>query len=127
MPLRKIQTPNAPQAIGPYSQAIVVGNLLFISGQLPIDPATGAMQPDNIEAQTHQVLKNLSAIAEAAGSSLAAMVKSEVFLIDMAEFGLFNQIYALYFPKEPQPARATVQVAALPKNARIEIACICAL
>lgn len=126
MPLRKIQTPNAPEAIGPYSQAIVVGNLLFISGQLPIDPATGAMQPDNIEAQTHQALKNLRAIAEAAGSSLASAVKTEVFLIDMAEFTLFNQIYALYFEAQPQPARTTIQVAALPKNARIEIACICA-
>ncbi len=127
MPLRKIQTSNAPEAIGPYSQAIQVGQLLFVSGQLPIDPATGSMQPDQIEAQTHQVLKNLRAIIEAAGGSFASVVKTEVFLIDMAEFALFNQVYALYFPTAPQPARATIQVAALPKNARIEIACICAL
>jgi 2-iminobutanoate/2-iminopropanoate deaminase len=121
-----LSTTQAPAAIGPYSQGIVAGNLLFISGQLPLDPGTGALAEGSIERRTHQCLKNLKAIAEAAGTSLGRAVKVTVFLTDMENFARVNQVYAQYFDRNP-PARSAVQVAALPKNADIEIEAIISL
>lgn len=118
-----ISTENAPSAIGPYSQAVKTGNLVFVSGQIPIDPKTGEFVSDEVAEQTEQVLKNLSAVLEAAGSSLNNVVKTTVFLADMNDFATMNEIYAKYF-SENKPARATVQAARLPKDARVEIECI---
>jgi 2-iminobutanoate/2-iminopropanoate deaminase len=115
-----VSTPAAPAAIGPYSQAIRAGNLLFVSGQIAIDPATGQVIPGGIVEQTHQVLKNLGAILEAAGASFDRVVKTTVYLMDMAEFAAMNQVYAEYFPT-PAPARATIQAAGLPRGVRVEI------
>jgi 2-iminobutanoate/2-iminopropanoate deaminase len=115
-----ISTTTAPSAIGPYSQAIRVGNLLFVSGQIPIDPATGEVVAGDIRAQTRQVLKNLAAIVEAAGSSLDRVAKTTVYLRDLSEFAAMNEVYAQFFGGEP-PARSTVQVARLPRDAAIEI------
>jgi len=115
-----ISTAAAPSAIGPYSQAIRVGNLLFVSGQIPIDPATGEVVAGDIRAQTRQVLKNLAAIVEAAGSSLDRVAKTTVYLRDLSEFAAMNEVYAQFFGGEP-PARSTVQVARLPRDAAIEI------
>ncbi|MBX7055914.1 MAG: RidA family protein [Pyrinomonadaceae bacterium] len=118
-----ISTDNAPGAIGPYSQAIKAGGLVFCSGQIPIDPATGNFVSDNVGEQTDQVLKNLSAVLEAAGSSLDGVVKTTVFLADMGDFAEMNEIYGKYFDSN-KPARATVQAARLPRDARVEIECI---
>jgi len=118
-----IQTPLAPKAIGPYSQAIRFGQLLFTAGQIPLDPHTGQLVGDDIATQTRQVLENLRAIVEAAGSSLAHVVKTTCYLVDLGDFQTFNQIYAEYFG-ESAPARSTVQVASLPAGARVEIECI---
>ena len=118
-----ISTKNAPDAIGPYSQAVKVGNLIFCSGQIPIDPATGEFISEHIAEQTRQVLKNLSAVLEAAGSSLDSVVKTTVFLVDMNEFTQMNEVYAEFF-SENKPARATVQAARLPRDTRVEIDCI---
>ncbi len=118
-----ISTENAPGAIGPYSQAIKAGGLVFCSGQIPIDPATGNFVSDNVSEQTDQVLKNLSAVLEAAGSSLDGVVKTTVFLADMNDFGEMNEVYGRYFDTN-KPARATVQAARLPRDARVEIECI---
>ena len=118
-----IHTPNAPAAIGPYSQAIEVGNLIFVSGQIPVDPATGAFAGDDITSQTHQSLKNLRAILEEAGSGLDKVAKTTVFLKDMNDFAAMNAVYAEYFT-EPYPARAAVQVGRLPKDALVEIECV---
>ena len=115
-----IATTQAPQAIGPYSQAVQVGNLLFASGQIPINPATGALVTDTFEAQVSQVLKNIEAILQAAGATFAHVVKTTVFLKDMEKFAAMNAIYARCFPENP-PARSTVQVARLPKDVEIEI------
>lgn len=115
-----ISTANAPAAIGPYSQAIVAGGLLFVSGQIPLNPATGAMVEGGIEAQTARVLDNLKAIVEAAGSSLAKVVKTTVYITDINDFGKVNEIYAGYFTENP-PARVCVEVSNLPKGALIEI------
>jgi 2-iminobutanoate/2-iminopropanoate deaminase len=115
-----ISTPNAPAAIGPYSQAVRTGNLIFVSGQIPLDPATGQLVRGDIGTQTQQVLENLAAVLEAAGSSLAKVVKTTVYLRDLGEFGRMNEIYAKFFAGSP-PARATVQVARLPRDAAIEI------
>jgi 2-iminobutanoate/2-iminopropanoate deaminase len=115
-----VSTPNAPQAIGPYSQAVRAGEWLFVSGQIPLDPATGQVVAGDIAVQTDRVLQNLRAILEAAGSSLDAVVKTTVFLADLDEFAAMNQVYGRYFPA-PAPARATVQVARLPRDVRIEI------
>lgn len=120
MPNKAIYTSSAPAAIGPYSQGIAAGELAFISGQLPIDPATGNFVGDNIESQTRQSLENLKAILEENGMTMADVTKTTVFLADIAEFAAMNQIYGEYFA-EPYPARAAFQVAALPKNARVEI------
>ncbi len=118
-----ISTENAPGAIGPYSQAIKAGGFIFCSGQIPIDPATGTFVSDNVSEQTDQVLKNLSAVLEAAGSSLDGVVKTTVFLADMNDFGEMNEVYGKYFDTN-KPARATVQAARLPRDARVEIECI---
>ena len=120
---RPVSTKAAPAAIGPYSQGILCGNLLFISGQLPIDPASGELVSGSIEEKTHRVIQNLRAIAEAAGGSLKDFVKTTVFLKDMNDFGAMNSVYAEYFTETP-PARAAIQVAALPKGADIEIEAI---
>jgi 2-iminobutanoate/2-iminopropanoate deaminase len=116
----RIQTDNAPAAIGPYSQAIKAGGLVFVSGQIPIDPQTGQFVPGGIAEQTERVLKNLAAVLEAAGSSLDRVVKTTVFLADMKEFSGMNEVYATFF-SSPPPARATVAAAGLPRDARVEI------
>lgn len=118
-----ISTENAPGAIGPYSQAVKVNGMVFCSGQIPIDVKTGEFVSNDVAEQTHQVLKNLSAVLEAAGSSLNNVVKTTVFLADMNDFTVVNEIYAGYF-SDNKPARATVQAARLPRDARVEIDCI---
>ena len=120
----KIATPNAPQAIGPYSQAIRSGNFLFVSGQIAIDPQTATIIEGDIEAQTEQVLKNIAAIIEAAGMSLQDVVKCTCFLKDMNDFVKFNGIYENYFG-EILPARETVEVSRLPKDVLVEGSAIC--
>ena len=115
-----INTPNAPAAIGPYVQAIKAGNMLFASGQIPIDPATGEIVEGGIEAQAHQSMKNAVAVLEAAGYTTADVVKTTVFITDLADFGVVNEIYGSYFGGS-FPARSCVQVAALPKGAKIEV------
>jgi 2-iminobutanoate/2-iminopropanoate deaminase len=116
----RIQTDRAPAAIGPYSQAIRAGGFVFVSGQIPIDPATGEFVAGGVGEQTERVLKNLSAVLEAAGSGLSKVVKTTVFLADMNEFSQMNEVYARFFTEAP-PARATVAAAGLPRNARVEI------
>jgi 2-iminobutanoate/2-iminopropanoate deaminase len=118
-----IQTPDAPAAIGPYSQAVKINGLVFASGQIPIDPASGQFVEGGIKEQTEQVLKNLSAVLEAAGSGLNRVIKTTVFLADMNEFGSMNEVYGSFFKEEP-PARATVEAARLPRDARVEIEAI---
>ncbi|MFL6255649.1 MAG: RidA family protein [Pyrinomonadaceae bacterium] len=117
---RVVKTEEAPGAIGPYSQAVVAGGFVYISGQIPIDPATGQFVAGGVREQTAQVLRNLSKVLEAAGSSLARVVKTTVFLADMNDFAAMNETYAAYFDEEP-PARSTVQAARLPRDARVEI------
>jgi reactive intermediate/imine deaminase len=121
-----ISTTNAPAAIGTYSQAVRVGNTIWISGQIPLDPATKELVKGDIEAQTRQVFENLKAIVVAAGASLDEVVKATVFLIDLSHFALVNKVMAEYF-REPYPARAAVGVSALPKGAQVEVECIVAL
>ncbi len=118
-----ISTENAPGAIGPYSQAIKAGNMVFCSGQIPIDPATGEFVSHVVSEQTEQVLKNLTAVLEAAGTDLSGVVKTTVFLSDMNDFVEMNEVYARFFG-ENKPARATVQAARLPRDAKVEIECI---
>ena len=115
-----ISTPKAPAAIGPYSQAIQVGNLIYTSGQIPIDPATGQFVEGGIKEQTRQSLSNIQAILQEAGLTMASVVKTTVFLADMADFADMNSIYAEFFT-EPYPARSAVAVKTLPKNALVEI------
>ena len=119
-----IATDQAPAAIGPYSQATQYGNLLFVSGQIPIDPKTGDLVEGDIEVQTKQVLENLQAIIKAAGMTLQNVVKCSCFLKDMEDFVKFNAVYNSYFA-ESLPARETVEVGRLPKDARVEISAIC--
>lgn len=121
--MKVISTENAPGAIGPYSQAIVANGMVFCSGQIPIDPATGEFVSEDVSEQTEQVFKNLSAVLEAAGASLESVVKTTVFLADMNDFAAMNEVYGRYFVTN-KPARATVQVARLPRDARVEIECI---
>jgi 2-iminobutanoate/2-iminopropanoate deaminase len=116
----RVQTQSAPAAIGPYSQAIKANGFVFASGQIPIDPATGEFVAGGIREQTEQVLKNLSEVLKAAGTSLEHVVKTTVFLADMKEFTVMNEVYAQYFKGET-PARATVAAAGLPRDARVEI------
>ncbi|HUL60175.1 MAG TPA: RidA family protein [Anaeromyxobacteraceae bacterium] len=120
-----VSTPNAPKAIGPYSQAIAVapgpaGRTVYLSGQIPLDPATGELVPGPIEEQTRRVMENLKAVLAGAGASLEDVVKTSVFLADLADFARVNEVYGRYFPGT-KPARSTVQVAALPRGARVEI------
>lgn len=122
----QVRTDSAPQAIGPYSQAIVAQGLVFCSGQIPLDPATGNVVEGGIDEQTHRVLKNLTAVVEAAGSTMAKVVKTTVFLQSMSDFAAMNAIYATYFPA-PAPGRSTVEVARLPRNVLVEIECIALL
>ena len=117
--MKKIATSQAPAAIGPYSQATVVGNLVYTSGQIAIDPAVGDIVAKDIVGQTEQVMKNLSAVLEAAGSSLTNAVKTTCFLADMADFASFNEVYAAYFTSNP--ARSCVAVKALPKGVLVEV------
>ncbi|MDZ7373266.1 MAG: RidA family protein [candidate division KSB1 bacterium] len=127
MPKKMVRTDKAPAAIGPYSQGMIAqGKLLFVSGQIPLDPQTGDITGDNIEAQTRRVLENVRAIVEAAGGTLAHVVKTTVYLRDLQDFAKMNQVYAEYFGQNP-PARATVQVAALPRGALVEIEAIAVL
>ncbi len=121
---KKISTDQAPQAIGPYSQAIQFGNLLFVSGQVPLDPKAGNLVAGDIEAQTKQVMENLSAIVAAAGMTLADALKATCFLKNMGDFAKFNGIYAGYFGDTP-PARETVEVARLPRDVLVEVSLIC--
>lgn len=120
MTRRVVDTASAPKAIGPYSQAIVAGGLCFCSGQIPLDPATGQIVEGDIRVQTRRVLDNLSAVLEAAGTSLANVVRTTIFLVDLGDFTVVNEIYGGYFQGEP-PARVTVQVSALPRGSRVEI------
>jgi len=116
-----ISTSRAPKAIGPYSQAVRVGGLVFCSGQIPLDPESGAFVGEgDVRAQTRRVMENLQAVLEAAGSSLGRVVRTTIVLADLGDFAAVNEVYGGYFPAEP-PARATVQVAALPRGARVEI------
>ena len=117
---RIVKTGRAPGAIGPYSQAVVAGGFVYASGQIPLDPATGQFVEGGVGEQTAQVLRNLSKVLEAAGSSLARVVKTTVFLADMNDFSEMNEVYATFFTAEP-PARSTVQAARLPRDARVEI------
>jgi 2-iminobutanoate/2-iminopropanoate deaminase len=126
MSRQKIQSESAPAALGPYSQAIVANGLVYCSGQLGLDPNTGQFAGEGVEAQTHQVLKNLQAVLQAAGSDLGKVVKTTVFLADMNDFQAMNGVYAGYFP-EPAPARSTVQVARLPRDGRVEIEAVATL
>jgi 2-iminobutanoate/2-iminopropanoate deaminase len=118
-----ITTQNAPGAIGPYSQAIKAGGMVFCSGQIPTDPATGQFVSDSVGEQTEQVLKNLSEVLAAAGASLNDVVKTTVFLADMNDFAEMNEVYGRFF-SENKPARATVEAARLPRDAQVEIECI---
>jgi 2-iminobutanoate/2-iminopropanoate deaminase len=118
-----IRTDHAPAAVGPYSQAIRTGDLVFTAGQIPIDPATGELVSGSIEEQAHRVLDNLSAVLAAAGSGLDRAVKLTVFMTDLGQFAAMNAVYAEYFPSDP-PARSAVQVAALPLGAEIEMECV---
>ena len=121
MPIRvPVETGGAPAAIGPYSQAVRAGQLLFVSGQVPLDPRTGGLVDGRIAEQTHQVMRNLQAILTAAGASLDHVVRTTVYLADLNDFADMNAVYATYFAP-PAPARSTVEVARLPKDARIEI------
>jgi 2-iminobutanoate/2-iminopropanoate deaminase len=115
-----VSSPNAPTAIGPYSSALRVGQLLFVSGQVPFDPATGTMVEGDIAAQTRRVLLNVQALVDAAGLSMANIVRTTVFLADMNDFAAMNEVYKTFFA-EPYPARSTVQAARLPRDSRIEI------
>jgi len=118
--MKAISTPQAPAAIGPYSQAVQSGDLVFLSGQVPIDPATGELVVGDIAVQTERVLDNLGAVLAAAGCSFGDVVKTTIYLVDLGDFQVVNQTYAKRFAAAP-PARATVQVSALPKGARVEI------
>ena len=123
--MKKIFTDKAPAAIGPYSQAMAVGNLLFTSGQIPINPTNGSIEATDITAQTEQVCKNLVSVLEAAGTSTENVVKTTCFLSDMADFAAFNEVYARYFPS--CPARSCVAVKALPKGSLVEVEAIAEL
>jgi len=124
--MKVVATESAPKAIGPYSQAIVANGMVFVSGQIPINPQTGNLVEGPIAQQTEQVISNLTAILEAAGASLAKVVKTTVYLKDMGDFQAMNEVYGSHFP-EHKPARATVQVARLPRDVGVEIDCIAVL
>jgi 2-iminobutanoate/2-iminopropanoate deaminase len=119
-----VATPEAPKAIGPYSQAVVAKGLVWCSGQIALDPATGELLSGDVRAETERVLKNLQAVLEAGGSNLRQVLKCNVFLADMADFPAMNEVYARFFPGPNAPARATVAVAGLPRGAKVEIDCV---
>ena len=121
-----VETSQAPEAIGPYSQAVKANGFLFVSGQIPLDPATGQMTAVDVVAQTNRVMENLKAILAAEELTFADVVKTTIYLTDIADFGRVNDAYGAYFESDP-PARATVQVAALPKGAKVEIEAVAAL
>lgn len=121
-----ISTDNAPKAIGPYSQAVAWNGIVYLSGQIPLDPATGQLVDGGITEQTVRVLENLKAVLEAAGSDLAHVLKTTVYLQDLGEFGAMNEVYGKYFAQDP-PARATVEAARLPRDVRVEIECVAAI
>lgn len=121
--LRPVHTDDAPQAIGPYSQAIIVDGWVYCSGQIPIDPASGEIMEGDIASQTDRVLRNLAAVLEAAGSSLGRVVKTTVFLAEMSDFSAMNEVYARHFG-EHRPARAAVEAGGLPRGVGIEIECV---
>jgi 2-iminobutanoate/2-iminopropanoate deaminase len=121
--VRIVSTDDAPKAIGPYSQAVVANGFAFLSGQIPLDPATGQLVQGDITTQTARVLDNLQAVLGACGSSLAQVVRTTVYLKDLSEFARMNEIYAKYFPENP-PARATVEAARLPRDVLVEIDCV---
>lgn len=118
--MKVIATTGAPAAVGPYSQAIQAGEYVFLSGQIPLVPETGLLVSEDIKAQTEQVMKNLRAVCEAAGGSLSKIIKCTVFMTDLAQFQVMNEVYAAHFG-EHKPARSTIQVAALPRGASVEI------
>jgi 2-iminobutanoate/2-iminopropanoate deaminase len=122
----EVSTKGAPAAIGPYAQAVRAGQLVFLSGQIPLDPATGQMVAGDIVAQTERVMKNLGAVLEAAGGTFASVVRTTIYLVDLGDFARVNEAYGRYFTP-PYPARATVQVAALPRGALVEIDAIAAV
>jgi 2-iminobutanoate/2-iminopropanoate deaminase len=126
MSRQQIETAAAPAALGPYSQAMVAGGMVYCSGQIALDPATGQFAGEGVEAQTHQVLRNLQAVLQAAGSDLGKVVKTTVFLADMEDFQAMNGVYSGYFTN-PAPARSTVQVGRLPRDARVEIEAVATL
>ncbi|MXN90639.1 RidA family protein [Flavobacterium sp. Sd200] len=119
-----IFTDKAPAPIGPYSQAVLIGNTLYTSGQIPLDPSTGEIVGESIEAETKQVMENMKAVLEAAGMDFSNVVKTSIFIIDMNDFAKINAVYGSYFNEETAPARETVQVAKLPKNVNVEISMI---
>ncbi|MDD5251756.1 MAG: RidA family protein [Patescibacteria group bacterium] len=119
-----VRTDGAPAPIGPYSQAVSAGQLVFCSGQIGLDPVTGILVAGGVAVETRRVLDNLTAVLAAAGLTLAHVVRTDIFLADMNDFSAVNEIYAEYFSSDPKPARQTVGVAALPKNATVEISCI---
>jgi 2-iminobutanoate/2-iminopropanoate deaminase len=123
MQRERINTTDAPGAIGPYSQGIATGNFVFCSGQVALEPASGALLEGDVQAQTRRALENLSGVLNAAGSSLAQVIKTTVFLVAMSDFAAMNEVYAEFFPGDP-PARSTIAVAELPKGARVEIEAI---
>lgn len=125
MPKKHVQTAHAPKPIGPYSQGVIAGGLLFVSGQIPIDPKTGELSQGDIEAQTELVLKNIVAVLKEAKMGPENVVKTTVFLADLADFSRMNEVYAKFLGKEP-PARSTIQAAGLPRGARIEMDVIAA-
>jgi 2-iminobutanoate/2-iminopropanoate deaminase len=122
-----IFTENAPAPIGPYNQAVLKGNTLYTSGQIAINPATGELTTDSIEAETEQVMQNMKAVLEAVGMSFENVVKTTIFIMDMNDFGKINTVYGSYFNEKTAPARETVQVACLPKNVNVEISMIAIL
>lgn len=122
--LSKVDTPNAPKAIGPYSQAVKAGSFLFVSGTLPMDPSTGQLVGTNIQEQTQQILKNIDAILKDQGLTFARVVKTEVYLKNINDFKAMNEVYAIEFVGPIKPARQTMEVAALPLGALIEISCV---
>lgn len=124
--MKAIHTPGAPEPVGPYSQAVLYGGMLFVSGQIPLDPATNALVEGEIEAQTERALANLGAVLKAAGSSFDRVFRTTVYLVDLKLFPRMNSVYARYFCREPQPARSTIQAAALPLGAQVEIDAIAA-
>ena len=121
---KEVNTQSAPAPVGPYSQAIEYGNTIYVSGQIPINPSTGKVDKEDIEAQTFQVLENIRAILTEVGLDFTNVLKAEIFLADMNDFGVVNEIYNQYFSVEPQPARQAVEVARLPLDVKIEISCI---